>query len=238
MICRVYSAAPCTGNYAVPHRYAAGNDFSATIDNLALDTNVNGAYDPGVDTIVANGGNSPLINPDNALTVFVLVTAPVGATDGQTSNVDLFAEALTGTGTPGTVFAGAGFGGGDAVAGLSGANESAIGSLLARMITVQLIKTASIADPFGGTQPVPGAIITYTLVATVNGSGSVESLLLTDPIPALTKYVPATLTLEGAVLSDLADADAGQASAAGISVNAGTVAAGSTRTVTFNVKLD
>ena len=217
---------------------AAGNSFDMTIDNLAIDSNNNGIYDPGADAVVANGGNLPLINPDNALTVFVLATAPAGATDGQTSKINLLAEALTGAGTPGAVFAGAGFGGGDAVVGLSGADANASGSLLASAITVKLVKTASIDDPFGGNQPVPGAIVTYTLVATVSGSGSIGSLLLTDPIPASTTYVPASLRLEGGALTDLADADAGQASAAGISVNAGTVAAGSTRTVTFNVKLD
>ncbi len=216
----------------------AGNDFDATINNLAIDTNNNGVYDVGIDTILANGGNSPLINPDIALTVFVLVTAPAGTTDGQTSKVNLLAEATTGTGAPGLTFAGAGFGGGNAIVGSSGADDNALGSLLASIITVNLTKTATVVDPFGGSSSVPGAIITYQLVATVSGTGSVNGLLITDPIPVSTTYSPNTLKLGGAPLTDLADTDAGQASAAGISVNAGTVAAGSTRTVTFNVKVN
>lgn len=215
----------------------AGNDFDVTVTNLAIDTNNNGIYDAG-DTIVANGGNSPLIDPDNTVTIFVLVSAPAGVTDGQSSQVNMLAQATTGSGTPGTVFASQGVNGGDAVVGTSGADDNALGSLTSSVITVNLAKTASILDPFGGSQSVPGAIVTYTLVATVSGSGAVNNLQITDPIPGSTTYVPSTLSLQGTGLTDLADTDAGQASASGISVNAGSVSAGSTRTVTFNVKVN
>lgn len=232
-----------TGNGPEAYKLTAdpavsGNDFNVIIDNLAIDTNDNGIYDAG-DTIIANGANSPLINAETSLKIFVLVSSPAGVTDGQTSQVNLLAQAVTGTGTPGTVFAGQGFNSSDAVVGSSSADDNALGSLQSSVITVRLTKTASIVDPFGGTQSVPGAVVTYTLVAAVSGSGSVNNLQISDPIPASTTYIGSTLTLEGAGLTDLAgDGDAGQASSAGISVNAGTVPAGSTRTVTFNVKVN
>lgn len=216
----------------------AGNAFNTTVTNLAIDTNNNGVYDAGVDTIVANGGNSPSIAPDTAITVFVLVTAPGGTTDGQTSKVNLLAQAVTGTGTPGTTFAGAGEGGSDAVVGSSGADDQAQGNLISSVATVQLVKSATVVDPFGGTTPVPGATITYKLVATVAGSGSVNGLTIADAIPASTTYTSGTLTLQSVALTDAADTDAGQASASGISVNIGTLAAGSSRTITFKVKIN
>lgn len=216
----------------------AGNDFDVTINSLAIDTNDNGVYDEGIDTLLANGGTSASLNPDQSITVFVLVTAPAGTNDGDTSDVRLTAAALTGTGVPGTVFVGAGTNGVDAVVGSNGADDDDIGSLIASLATVALVKSAVIADPFGGTQPVPGAIVTFTLAATVTGSGSINDLVITDAIPASTTYAAGSLTLDTAALTDATDTDAGEGSAAGISVDLGTVAAGATHTVTFQVEID
>lgn len=215
----------------------AGNGFNSTVDSLAIDTNNNGVYDAGIDTLVANGGNSPLINPDTPLTVFVLVSSP-GAADGSTSQVNLLAQAVTGTGAPGTVFPGAGEGGGAAVVGNSGADDAARGSLISSAVSVSLVKTATVSDPFGGSQPVPGARIRFQIVANATGSGSINNLKISDAIPASTTYVANTLTLDSTPLTDLADSDAGVASAAGVVVTLGTTSAGATRTVTFDVKVN
>ena len=136
------------------------------------------------------------------------------------------------------MFAGAGFNGGDAVVGASTALQTAQAILTVNRVTVALTKSATVADPFGGTRPVPSAIITYRIVADVTGTGSVTGLAVTDAIPTGTTYQPGTLTLEGAALTDGADSDAGQASAAGVAVQLGTVAAGAQRTVTFKVKIN
>jgi len=109
---------------------------------------------------------------------------------------------------------------------------------IAQLATVSLTKSATIADSSGGSSPTPGAVMTYTLVATVAGSASVGNLHVTDPIPAGTTYQPGTLKLAGASLTDASDGDAGAASASGIDVNLGTVAGGSSRTVTFAVKIN
>lgn len=216
----------------------SGNDFDVTIDGLAVDTNGNGIYDPGVDALLANGGTSASLDPDQALTVFVLVTIPSGTTDGQTSQVRLLAEADTGTGAPGTVFAGAGEDGVDAVVGSTGADDDDTGSLISSLATVALVKSAVITDPFGGSQPVPGAIVTFTLEATVTGSGSINDLVITDAIPASTTYTSGSLTLDTGSLTDATDTDAGEASASGIAVDLGTVAAGTSHSVTFQVEID
>ncbi len=215
----------------------AGNAINTTIDSLAIDTNANGVYDPGVDALVANGGQSPSIAPDSPLTVFVLVSS-AGAADGATSQVNLLAQAATGTGAPGTVFAGAGEGGGAAVVGSTGADDAARGSLVASAVSVALVKTATVRDPFGGSQPVPGARITFQIVASASGSGSVSDLIVTDAIPASTTYAANSLALDSAPLTDLSDGDAGTASGSGISVNVGTTDAGTSHTVTFDVTVN
>ena len=216
----------------------AGNDFDTTVNGIAVDTNGNGVYDPGVDQMLTGPATTAAIAADASLTVFVLVTIPGGVADGDQSDVSLLAEAVTGTGAPGTSFAGQGAGGGNAIVGSTGANATATGSLSVGITDVDLIKSATVRDPFGGTGIVPGATITYAIRAEVRGSGSVSDLVVTDTAPADTTYVAGSLKLDGATLTDAADADAGRSSTSGISVDLGTVSGGSSRTVTFQVTID
>ncbi len=215
----------------------AGNAFDATVQSIVVD-NGNGIYEPGVDMVLAPGAATPLIAADGALKIFVIVSLPATATDGQTSQVRLTADAATGTGTAGTVFAGQGDGGGDAVVGSTTASDNATDTLVASLAVVALAKSALVVDPFGGSQPVPGAVVTYTLTAAVSGSGQATNLHITDIIPVGTTYQAGTLTLDASPLTDLSDTDAGMASSSGIDVNLGTVAGGTSKTVKFNVKIN
>ncbi|MEN9719067.1 MAG: hypothetical protein RIQ99_1945, partial [Pseudomonadota bacterium] len=88
----------------------SGNPFNAVVQTVAVDSNGNGTYDSGIDQTLANGGASPAIAADAALRVFVVVTLPTGAADAQTSQIRLTADAVTGTGTPGSSFSGQGQG--------------------------------------------------------------------------------------------------------------------------------
>lgn len=216
----------------------AGNDFNATITGLAIDVNGNGVFDAGVDTALTNGATSPLIAADDSLNLLVLVSIPGAAAPNASSKVELNAVATSGSGTPGTLIAGAGVGGGDAVVGSSTASASAQATMTVNKTEVSLVKSATIADPFGGNRPVPTAIITYSITANVTGTGTATGLGITDVIPAGTTYQAGTLTAESAPLSDATDADAGRASAAGIAVQLGDVAAGASRTVTFRVRIN
>ena len=215
-----------------------GNAFNATVTGLAIDVNGNGVFDSGIDTALTNGATSPVLAADAPLDVLVLVTIPASAAANATSKVELTATATTGTGAPGTLFAGAGVSGGDAVVGASTANAGSQATLTVNKVVVALVKSATILDPFGGTRPVPTAVITYSIVATVTGNGSVLGLAVNDAIPTGTTYQPGTLTLEGAALTDGADSDGGQASSSGVAVQLGDVAAGAQRTVTFKVKIN
>ena len=216
----------------------AGDDFDPTVTQIAYDSNGNGAYDAGVDTVITSGGNTPVIAADETLTVFVVTGWASPPADGDTANLRLTARAVTGTGAPGTVFAGKGAGGGDAVVGANGAQDNDTGTLLAQTGAVALTKSAVIADPFGGAESVPGASVTYTLVAAVNGSGSVAGLVVSDAIPTGTSYVAGSMTLDAAGLTDAGGDDAGEKTATGISVDLGTVAGGTTHSITFKVTID
>lgn len=215
-----------------------GNDFDTTIDAIAIDTNGNGTYDPGVDTILTGPETTPVLAEDENITVFVITTVPAGVSDTEESDVELTAEAVTGTGAPGTTFAGQGVDGVDAITGLTSADDSATGSLIAGVTTVDLVKAASVVDPFGGTSAVPGSVVTFTITADVTGSTSVDDLVIADAIPADTTYLPGTLTLDGNPLTDASGDDAGEASASDISVDLGTVTGGTSHAVTFDVSID
>lgn len=216
-----------------PNVANSGDDFDPALAQVVIDTNNNGVYDPGVDTIYVAGTNDPLLAPDQSITIFVLTNIAATQTNGQRADVSLLAASTTGTGAPGTTFTGAGEGGGNAVVGTSGADAVANGFLRVDAASVTLAKSATVADPFGGTNAVPGSTITYTILATISGAGSLTNLVINDPIPVGSTYVPGSLTLQAASLTDAADADAGNYNGSRVSFALGNVAAGQTRTVTF-----
>jgi uncharacterized repeat protein (TIGR01451 family) len=232
-----------TGNgseafHLAPVDAIGGDAFDPATTSLVLDTNHNGLYDPATDVVYAAGSNDPVLAADTSIKVFVLSTIPGTATDGQRAQADLTATAVTGTGPPGTTFAGKGDGGGDAVIGTSTGIGRDKGFYVVNAVTVAFLKSATVADPFGGTKSVPGSVITYTLVATVTGTGSLANLGVSDPIPTATTYVPGSLTLQGAALTDTTDTDAGEYSGTAIAARFGTVAGGQIRTVTFKTKIN
>lgn len=216
-----------------------GDEFDTTFEMVILDSNGNGVYDPGVDTIYTPGTNDPVLTPDESITVFILSAIPASVEDTERAEIELSAIANTGSGTPGSIFAGQGDGGGDAVVGSTGARDADGGYFLVQASDVNLVKSATIIDPFGGSEAVPGAVIIYQLVATTVGTGDLDNLAIRDEIPADTTYKAESITLEGAPLSDAAsDGDAGSFDSGSIAVALGTVPGGQTRTITFQVTID
>ena len=214
-----------------------GDDYDPTGVTIVIDDG-DGVYEPGIDVVYVAGAGNPVLDPDETITVFVIANTPGGLTDGDRGGIQLTAEAVTGTGTPGTSFAGQGEGGGDAVVGTTGADGEDDGYFQVAAATVSLAKSATVVDPFGGSSAVPGSTITYQIVATTSGSGSLPNLAINDAIPTGTTFVPGSITLGGTTLTDAADADAGRFAANSVAVSLGTVAGGQTRTVTFQVTID
>lgn len=216
----------------------SGNAFETTLDSIAVDSNDNGAYDPGVDAVLPAPSSTAILPAGASRRVFVIVGVPAGIGDGAQSAVNLIARAATGTGGPGTVFASAGEGGGDAVIGAGGGMATATGQMVGSASTVTLVKWASVSDTFGGASATPGATITYGIAASVTGSAPVDALTISDAIPAGTSYLANSLTLESVPQTDAPGDDAGEASAAGITVTLGSVQGGTSRTVTFAVLIE
>lgn len=224
----------------------AGDDFDPSLVGIFLDTNGNGTYDPGTDAAHVPGVNDPVLDANtpgsDAVDVFVLNDIPAGVLNGDRGDSRLGATALTGSGPAGTLFPGAGDGGTDATVGASGATGFGVGSYLVSSVTVSILKSGGVVDPFGGSQAIPGSTITYTLVVTAVGTGTARSVAITDPIPVNTTYVTGSLTLNAAPLTDAADADTGDFNVTNpgeVTVGLGDLTAASpAQTITFAVTID
>lgn len=220
-----------------------GDNFDPTPATPAIffDTDANGVLSAG-DTAYVPGGNDPLLAPDAFVTVLIVNDIPTGLANGAIGFSRLTAQAKTGIGTPGTVFAGLGTGGVDAVVGSSGAASNATGEYVVSDVSVSNVKSATVLDPFGGTEPVPGARITYQVLVNATGSGSAANAVVDDAIPANTTFVPGSLRLNAAALSDATDADAGEfipGAGARVRVRLGNLtAAAGTQTVIFQVTIN
>ena len=189
---------------------------------------------------------------DASATVYVVANIPAGQVNGDVAAIALKATAhdaggppglgpitaeTVGANTPGidVVFAD---GAGDLDAAGSGSHSDTDAYRVVN-VAVNVIKSAAVLDPNGGTKPVTNAVITYAISVTVTGSGTAQGVIITDPIPANTSYNAGTLALNASTLSDVADADAGDVgdtTASTVTVDLGDLTSASPiQTITFDV---
>ena len=187
-----------------------GDDFDPVPATPFLYIDTDGSGDLSTaDTPYVAGSNDPTLAADANVGVIVLNNIPTGLADGTRGRSQLHAAARTGTGAPGTVFAGQGTGGVDAIAGTSGGQAQIYGEYLVGAVNVSAVKSQTVTNSFGSSEPVPGATVAYRVVVTATGSGTAVAAAFRDAIPANTTYVPGSLKRNGAALTDAADADTG-----------------------------
>ena len=211
---------------------------AAILRALVIDADGDGRYDPAKDHAPADN-KTPLLAPGQSIKLLaILVPTP----DGGTANAVLTvtARSITGSGTSGNLYTGAGDGGGDAVVGPTGALATVSVPIGTGPAGPVLLKSQSVRAADGSQNAVRDAVITYTLEARF--TDAVTGARIADPIPSGTVFVPGSLTLDGAPLSDGADGDAGRFDAGGtqgpgITVALGQVAAASAHTVQFKAKI-
>lgn len=221
-----------------PDAALGGDDYDPIDTRIFLDSNGSGLFEPGTDPLYVAGVNDPVLAADASHLIFLSNDTPGALLAGNVGLARMDVVAVTGSGTPGTSFAGQGDGSTDAVVGATMAAAGAQGGYVVSDVVADLLKTQTISDPFGGSNPVPGATITYTLALSLTGSGSIDNVLITDAIPAGTAYVAGSLRLDGSPLTDLVDADEGRFTGAGIEVDLGTLAAPASRTIVLQVLIN
>lgn len=220
-----------------------GDDFDPVpaVPPIYFDTDGSGDFNVG-DVAYNPGVNDPVLAADESRDVFIVNDIPGTVINGQLGLSSLTASAVTGTGAPGTEYAGQGDGGVDAVIGTTGGEATDIGEYLVSDVMISVIKSQLVTDPFGGSQPIPGATITYTVTVEVTSAGTATASVLSDPIPTYTTFLPGSITLNALSLSDAADADAGEYDTSGtpsVVVRLGDlVLADGIQTVVFQVTID
>ncbi len=188
-----------------------GDDFDPTpvVPAIYFDSDASGDFNVG-DQPYTPGANDPDLLPDESISVFVVNDIPATAINGQIGRSELTATSTTGSGAPGTVFANQGDGGVNAVIGTTGGAATDTGEYLVSDVLVNVSKSQLVSDPFGGNEPIPGATLTYTITVDVVSAGTAANSVVQDAVPALTSYVPNSITLNGSPMSDAVDADAGE----------------------------
>lgn len=198
-----------------------GDEFDPTLSQIYLESNGTPGLQTGGggDTVYTAGANDPLLAADEALIVYVVNDIPGILTQDDRGFVELRAISTTvfaqaGTDDPGdpgfpvvgTQYAGEGDldenGAANVNAVVGTSHNPALLLLRAQGIydvsaaLVTLAKSVlSVLDPFGGTTVVPGSVLTYQIVVSVTGTGTVEGLLVTDSLPAELEYVASSLSV-------------------------------------------
>jgi len=64
-----------------------------------------------------------------------------------------------------------------------------------------------VQDPNGGSDAISGSEVTYKISINTSGTGFIDNLVITDPVPAEMSYKPASIHLNNTKLSDNDDSD-------------------------------
>jgi uncharacterized repeat protein (TIGR01451 family) len=226
------------------------NSWNMNNVRLYRDINGSGLWDAG-DTLYGDASTFGDVLSGASVTILIVGDAP--ASPGpQPSQYDLVATAVdagslntavqtTGpdTGNVDTVFIDAAGSATNDTA--RDGKHSAVALFSASAADLGLTKSVEVRDQWGGNRPIPGATLRYTITATMAPSGQANNVMIADPLPANTVYVPNSLTLNGTPLSDAVDGDAGDVGGSTpdtVTVRLGNLNGSSpVQTVTFEVRI-
>lgn len=221
-----------------------GDDFDPHSCSIIVDWDGDGLLDMAHDKV---SNVTPELEPGQAVIVWVSCSIPAGTVHGALARMMLRAwpsvlrNGATGAvGNGGTyVVMGPGLRGGGTDSGTTGGpGPSTFGTFKVGQVNAQLIKTQTVVDAAGGSRAAPGSIVTYSLEARFGVGANARQVKISDAIPAGSTYVPGSLTVDGATLTDAEDGDTGRFAAGGVEVALGDVDAKTSRFVTFKVRID
>ena len=237
--------------------------FDVTAPATFVDTNGNGSYDAGTDLAATFLDE---LAADTQRTVFIVANIPLGRVNGDIADVTLTAQAFeAGTaatqGALVTQTAGANTAGVDTVfADIAGVTDAASDgrhsddddyTVSAPVLTVAK-QSRVISDPVNGTTNpkfIPGALVEYCIVVSNAATGAAANTVnIGDPLPTQTTYETAYGIFQGGTYTGTPgtgtcnlDGTAGgtfSATPPTVSGTLGTLAAGATRTLYFQVRIN
>jgi hypothetical protein len=191
------------GNAAQRYALAVTAQSGIAMNNIRIyrDTNGDGAYQAGTDTLYVDASTFGDIAADGVLKVLVLADTPSAATNSQTAVYDLVATTVdAGTTTVTTQTAGAddptkvdvvfadaaGSDSGDAA---RDGKHSASATYTVSAAVLSFTKSSAVySDPYSGTtnpKAIPGAIVTYTMtIVNSGGAATASAVTISDSLDA------------------------------------------------------
>lgn len=222
-----------TGNLAV-----GGDDFDPTGLEMYIDDG-DGLFEPGADDGLAI--TSVTLPAESFEDVWFSVDIPGALADNDTGDVSLTATSSNGTGIAGSELAGLGDGGTGLVFGPSQGDDIDTATYQVSNIAFTVTKSSVVVDPFAGSQPIPGATITYTITVSTTGTATATSVVIDDDIPANTTFVSPSVTYNTVGQSNALDGDFcdfNVSNPGGIYCAVGALTGVTTTTVTFQVTIN
>lgn len=191
------------------------------------------------DTMYVTGGNDITLAADASRVVFLASAIPAGQPTGAAGRATLSAiSTAVGAGAaPGTQVGSVA----DVpiVVGRGGGQAAATGTYLVSSVAVGIAKSvAAVRDPAGGANVTSGAVLTYRLVLTASGAGTVTGVTVADPLPATLTYVPGSITVDGAARTDAADGDDSGYAAGTVQTTFPTLTAPASRAIEFKATVN
>lgn len=231
-----------------------GDTFDPTLQEVWLDDNGNGVFDgsgPGNDVLYNAGVNDPTLLADASIVVWHRNNIPAGVVNDDKGDSELMATSTLQSAPldpAGTVYAGAGANGVNAIVGNTQASASDICRHLVLSVLITISKQADVLAAYNTNtvipgvtlqDPIPGAVLTYTLTVSAAGAGTATNVIVTDTIPANTTYKAGNFTLDTNALGEASgDGDVGELAGNTITVSLPDMTGGEIHTITFNVTID
>jgi hypothetical protein len=169
------------------------------------------ATGPNADIAYVPGTNDPTLAAGESRTVYLASMIPAALTHLDVGRSRLIATSAqadvpgkpAGTGLPALSASSQ-----ERVVGLSRGVADATGGYRVTGVQTSMAKSVvKVLDPTGGTIIMPGAVLTYRLVAEIKGDGTVSSFIVADALPAQVRYKPGALLVNGVLQTEAADAD-------------------------------
>lgn len=171
-----------------------GDQFDTGTFTVYLDAIGNGnegSFNVASDTLL-NTGITPTLSPDESITLWIVTNIPTGLVDADRADVQVsvtsetFNNASNTSPTSGDVVLNGGDNSTHAVYGVT-TPFTDTATFIVSAVGLTITKAISaIRDNLGqsGAQPVPGAEVDYVLTVNISGTGTANSVIITDPLPS------------------------------------------------------
>ena len=195
--------------------------------SIYQDSNGNGIFDPGTDMLVSDLN----LTADANVTLFIVSDIPPDAAAGKHSHDGILAvsQSLPAAGADRQTEV-------DTVVRTQQDRDQGIYQIFDYWLETH--KSAVVHSDDNQTHT--GTHITYTITAMIGGNAAgktITAIQVHDLIPSGTVYLPGTMRLDGASLTDAADGDAGTFVSNRIDIHVGTLSGATPRRVQFDVQV-